>query len=241
MSDSRVVLVTGGSRGIGRALVQRFARDGYRVATCATSQAGIDGISEAALAHVCDVSDKDAVAALVAETVAQLGRLDVVVNNAGVAGENSLAPDDDDAFWHRIFDVNVHGTYYVSKAALPHLPDGSGRVINIGSTLSLKGVPDQTAYTAAKHAVLGFTRALSHHAAPRGITVNAICPGWTETDMAAQRGRELSIDLAQMAAGVPLGRVAQPNEVAGLALWLCGDDARSVTGQALVVDGGSLA
>jgi NAD(P)-dependent dehydrogenase (short-subunit alcohol dehydrogenase family) len=235
-----VVFVTGGSRGIGRALVERFTAEGWRVAACATTQAGAEA-SGAELPLALDVTDGAAVRATVSRVVDELGRLDAVVNNAGVAGENSLAPDDDDALWHRIVDVNLHGTYYVSKAALPHLPDGTGRVVNIGSTLSLKGVPDQTAYCAAKHAVLGFTRALARKLAPRGITANCICPGWTRTDMASQRGAELGIDEAQMAAGVPLGRIVEPAEVAYLAHYLTTPAAASITGQSLVVDGGALA
>lgn len=240
MSEGRVALVTGGSRGIGRACVEAFSAAGFRVAACATTR---DGARAAVpdYAFVCDVADKGSVKQGIAGVLARLGRLDVVVNNAGVAGENLLGADDDDALWHRIVDVNLHGTYYVSKAALPHLPDGSGRIINVGSTLSLRGVPDQTAYCAAKHAVVGFTRALALHAAPRGITVNALCPGWTRTDMMHMRAGQLGVEEGDLTGRVPLGRIVEPEEVASLALYLSSDAARSITGQALVVDGGSLA
>jgi NAD(P)-dependent dehydrogenase (short-subunit alcohol dehydrogenase family) len=111
---------------------------------------------------------------------ARFGRIDALVNNAGLAGENSLDAAATDDFWHQVIGVNLNGTYFMSKAVLPHLGAG-GRIVNIASVLGLKGVPDQTAYCAAKHGVVGFTRALSHAVAARGITVNAICPGWTRT------------------------------------------------------------
>lgn len=240
MSDAPVALVTGGSRGIGRACVEAFSRAGFRVAACATTEAGARA-ADPAYAFACDVADRESVRRGIEGVLARLGRVDVVVNNAGIAGNNSLAPDDDDALWHRIVDVNLHGTYYVSKAALPHLPEGEGRIINIASTLGLIGVPEQTAYCAAKHGVVGFTRALALHVAPRGITVNAICPGWTRTDMMEQRAGELGVDTDALARGVPLGRAVEPEEVAAMALYLASPAARSITGQALVIDGGSLA
>lgn len=236
----RVVLVTGGSRGIGRACVEAFARAGDIVVATSTNEAGAAAV-QAHLALVCDVRDTDAVQRCVAATVERLGRLDVVINNAGIAGENSLEPADDDERWFDIIDVNLHGTYRVCKAVLPHLPDGTGRILNVGSTLSLRGVPEQSAYCAAKHGVLGFTRALALQVAARGITVNAICPGWTETDMMEQRAREIGVDAASLAAGVPIGRATSPNEVAAMAMYLASPAAGSVTGQALVIDGGSLA
>lgn len=238
MGNGRVVLVTGGSRGIGRALVERFTAGGDRVAALArTAESAAAG--GPALALACDVADRAAVDEVVAQVVARLGGLDVVVNNAGVAGENSLAPGDDDALWHRIFDVNMHGTYHVTRAALPHLPDGRGRVVNVASVLALRGVPDQTAYCAAKHAVLGFTRALALKLAPRRIPVNAICPGWVATDMAAQRAEELGTTVDTLGAGVPLGRMVEPAEVAELAWYLASHAGAMITGQALPLDGGA--
>jgi NAD(P)-dependent dehydrogenase (short-subunit alcohol dehydrogenase family) len=130
---------------------------------------------------------------------------------------------------------------YFAKYALPHLPDGSGRIVNVGSVLSLRGVPDQVAYSAAKHGVLGLTRALAHLAAPRRITVNCLCPGWTRTEMAEGRMDELGLSAEQIAASVPIGRIVEPDEVASLALYLLSDAAAAITGQALLVDGGSLA
>ncbi len=233
----RVVLVTGGSRGIGKAIVDKFKREGWTVATCATSAASAQKCG-GDLNLVCDVSDPVAVRAMVAAVIAQYQKLDVVINNAGIAGSNSLT-DDDDALWHRIIDVNLHGTYYVCKAALPYLKDQMGRVVNIASVLALQGVPDQSAYCAAKHGVLGLTRALAHAVAKRGITVNAICPSWTRTDMATQRFAELGMNESNAKAEIPLGRIIEPTEVAALAWYLCGKDASGITGQALTIDGGS--
>ena len=176
----------------------------------------------------------------VAAVVKEFGEINVLVNNAGLAGTNSLAADSDDALWHRIIDVNLNGTYYFTKHAFPHIPNG-GRIINIGSQLSHKGVADQAAYTAAKHAVLGFTRAFALHAAIRSVTVNTVCPSWTRTDMARERWRALNIDEKQAASAVPLGRVIEPAEVASLVHYLTSEEAGPITGQAFNIDGGTLA
>ena len=225
---------------MGLAMVKRFQKEGYRVATCATTEAGARA-SGADFAFDCDVSSRDAVKSGIDSVVKNLGRIDVLVNNAGLAGTNVLDPSDDDSFWRQIIDVNLNGTYYVAKYALPHLPDRSGRIINIASVLALKGVPDQTAYCAAKHGVLGFTRALSHAVAGRGVTVNVICPGWTRTDMAFGRMGELGMSEASLKSSVPLGRFIEPEEIAGLALYLASEAASGITGQSFTIDGGVLA
>jgi NAD(P)-dependent dehydrogenase (short-subunit alcohol dehydrogenase family) len=231
--SERTVLVTGGTRGIGRSIVERFREQGATVIAC-----GRSAPSEPLPARVafiqCDIADAEAVRRMF-ET---LGRLDVLVNNAGLAGGNSL--DGDDELWHAIVATNLHGSYYCSKAALPLLPDGTGRIINIASVLGLYGVADSTAYCAAKHGVVGLTRAMAKAVAPRGITVNAICPGFVRTDMAEQRYREIGITEAQAAAAVPTGRVTEPSEVAAAAVWFAGSDAGNITGQTLVMDGGRM-
>lgn len=232
-----VALITGASRGIGASLAKRFHGGGFAVAGCARSPIDSHDVD---LTLECDVSRPDRVKACIAATLARFGRIDVVINNAGLAGTNSMDPADDDSFWHEIIGANLHGTYYVSKYALPHLPDGRGRIINIASVLGLKGVPDQTAYSAAKHGVIGFTRALALLAAPRRITVNAICPGWTRTAMAEGRMRDLGLDEAALGQSVPLGRMVEPHEVAELAFYLAGEVAAGITGQALVIDAGGL-
>jgi NAD(P)-dependent dehydrogenase (short-subunit alcohol dehydrogenase family) len=224
-------IVTGGTRGIGAAIADRLKAEGWDVLTLARNPA--------ATPHrftVCDVADPHAV--MVA--FARLTRIDALINCAGIAGANRL-DSDDDALWHAIINSNLHGTYNTCKAALPKLPDQTGRIINIASVLGLRGVPDQTAYCAAKHGVVGFTRALALALAPRGITVNALCPGWVATEMADRRYAELGITPEQAAAGVPTGRIATPGEIADAALWLLRPEARGITGHALPIDGGGLA
>lgn len=169
---------------------------------------------------------------------AGLPRLDLLVNNAGLAGADPAGEDED--FWDAVLATNLTGAMRCSRAALRILPDRTGRIVNIASVLGLRGVPDQIAYCAAKHGVVGLTRALAMAAAPRGITVNAVCPGWVDTDMARQRFAELGMTADQAAAGVPTGRIATPYEVAEMVAFLSRVGAGSVTGQALVVDGGAL-
>ena len=237
---ARVAIVTGGSRGIGAVMVRMLKEAGYRVATCSRSLGSLEA-SPADHLFACDVSDVTQVKAGIEGTLQALGRIDAVINNAGLAGTNPMDPASDDELWHRILATNLDGPYYFSKYALPHLPDGAGRIVNVGSVLSLRGVPDQVAYSAAKHGVLGLTRALAHMAAPRRITVNCICPGWTRTEMAEGRMRALGLDEEALAASVPIGRFIEPEEVASLMLYLLSDVAAGGTGQALFIDGGSLA
>ena len=231
----KTAVVTGATRGIGAAIAGRLAREGYRVIRVARTPPPAPDEHFAA----CDVADAASVIALFARIRAQHGQIDALINNAGTAGANAL--DGDDGLWHAIIGSNLHGTYHCSKAVLPLLPDGTGRIINMASVLGLRGVPDQTAYCAAKHAVVGFTRALALALAPRGITVNAICPGWVDTPMAHARYRDLGITPEQAAAGVPTGRVATPAEIADAVVWLLRPDSRGITGHALPIEGGGLA
>jgi NAD(P)-dependent dehydrogenase (short-subunit alcohol dehydrogenase family) len=224
-------VVTGGTRGIGRAVADRLATKGWTVLVLARRPT-----ESSHRFQICDVADANAVRAV----FTGLQRVDALVNCAGIAGVNRL-DDDDDALWHAIIGSNLHGTYHCCKAALPLLPDGTGRIVNIASVLGLRGVPDQTAYCAAKHGVVGFTRALALALAPRGITVNALCPGWVDTDMAERRYTELNITAEQAAAGVPTGRITSAAEVADAVIWLLRPESRGITGHALPIDGGGLA
>jgi NAD(P)-dependent dehydrogenase (short-subunit alcohol dehydrogenase family) len=207
-----------------------LARDGWDVLVLARH-----AVASAHRIVACDVAD----AASVAGVFAPLSQVDALINCAGIAGANRLDGDDD--LWHAIIGSNLHGTYHCCKAVLPLLPDRTGRIVNIASVLGLRGVPDQTAYCAAKHAVVGFTRALALAVAPRGITVNVLCPGWVDTDMAAQRYTELGITAEQAALGVPTQRTASTEEVADAIIWLLRPESRSITGHALPIDGGGLA
>ena len=222
----KLAVVTGGTRGIGRAIGERLVADGFVVVAAARSPKPMPpGMRFAAL----DVTDADAVEAF----FAGLGRLEVLVNNAGLAGAG--------ASWHDVIATNLTGTYLCCTAALPRLPNSTGRIINIASTLGLRGVADQPGYCAAKHGVIGLTRSFALAAAPRGISVNAICPGWVHTEMATKRFSELGITAADAAAGIPIGRITIPSEVADAVAFLAREGSGNITGQALVIDGGRLA
>ena len=225
-----VALVTGGTRGIGLAISLALKAQGYEV--CAAARTPVEtpsGIKFLAL----DVTDPQAVE----RTIGNLPRLDVLVNNAGLVG--AISPEDPDhSLWGRILEVNLSAAWYCSSSALKRLPKGAGRIINIASVLGVRATPDQPAYCAAKHGLIGLTRSLAMYAAPRQITVNAICPGWVMTDMAEQRFAELCINAEQAAAGIPTGNICTPEEVAALVAYLVSAAAASVTGQAIVIDGG---
>jgi len=227
----KTAVVTGGTKGIGFAIARRLVADGFAVIAAARHEADLPtGVDFARL----DVTN----AGEVRQFFAGLPRLDLLVNNAGLAGADPA--DEDEDFWDAVLATNLTGAMRCSRAALRILPDRTGRIVNIASVLGLRGVPDQIAYCAAKHGVVGLTRALAMAAAPRGITVNAVCPGWVDTDMARQRFAELGMTAEQAAAGVPTGRIATPYEVAEMVAFLSRVGAGSVTGQALVVDGGAL-
>lgn len=229
-----VALVTGGTRGIGLAVATRLAAAGFAVVAAARRApegALPDGVRFAAL----DVAD----AASVRGCFAALPRLDVLVCGAGSAGADP-AEDADEAHWRGILSTNLDGAWRCAVAARGMLPDRTGRVVMIASVLGLRGVPDQLAYCAAKHGVVGLTRALALQLAPRGVTANAVCPGWVRTEMAEARWRELGMTEADAAAGLPTGRVTTPEEVAGMVAFLASAEAGNITGQALVVDGGGM-
>jgi len=245
---SRIAFVTGASRGIGEAIARRFAAEGARVVLAARNReaserhaAELRAAGHEAVAALCDVTDRGSIALAIATAVARWGRLDVLVNNAGVGGATPL-DDPDDEHWDRILATNLTAAFRVTREASPFLPEG-GRVINLSSVLGRFGVAGYAAYAASKHGIIGLTRSLALELAPRKITVNAICPGWVETEMGREGFRRFGGEEKGRAAAAgmaPLGRVLEPDEVAGLAAYLASDDARSVTGQALVVDGGQV-
>jgi NAD(P)-dependent dehydrogenase (short-subunit alcohol dehydrogenase family) len=246
----RAAFVTGASRGIGEAIARRFAAEGARVALAARSRGDCERIAEEirgsggdAVALTCDVTDRASISAAIGAAAARWGALDVLVNNAGLGGPTPLT-DPSDERWDAIVAANLTGVFRVTREAAPRLRDG-GRIINLSSVLGRFGVPGFSAYCATKHGVIGMTRALALELAPRGITVNAICPGWVETEMARDGWRRIGqgdVDKGRDAAAkmAPLNRVLVPEEIAGLAAYLASDDARSVTGQAIVADAGQV-
>ena len=255
MLDTRLsgksALVTGASRGIGEAIARRFARESARVLLAARDASAIEQHAAElsregaqAFAVVCDVNDEASIRQAVGAAVDRFGTIDILVNNAGLGGPTPLDAVDAeaDARWDAILATNLTAVFRVTRVASPHLSRG-GRVINLSSVLGRFGVAGYAAYCSSKHGVIGLTRALAHELAPRDITVNAICPGWVETEMARQgfqrfgsveKGREAAAKMA------PLQRVLDPEEIAGLAAYLASDDARSVTGQAIVADAGQV-
>ena len=228
----KVAVVTGASRGIGRAIAEALAAQGWQVIGLARKATQLPGIDM----RVCDVTDR----AAVADAFAVLPRVDLLVNNAGAAGGAAFGSAAELAGWDGILAANLTASYLCAAASRDKLPDGSGRIVNIASVLGLRGVPDQLAYTAAKHGVVGLTKALALALAPRRITVNAICPGWVDTDMAQARFKELGISAKDAAASTPTGRISTPQDIASLVLYLASAAAGNLTGQALAVDGGAM-
>jgi 3-oxoacyl-[acyl-carrier protein] reductase len=239
-SDKRV-LVTGGTRGIGRAVALAFAEAGARVWTCGRAPSPAADDLRQALAkhgdgHVVDSADLAArgeATALTERAAAAFGGLDVVVNNAGVVSHHTLDDLDSDE-WDRIVDTNLRAVYEVCRAALPHMPAG-GAIVNVSSAVAMIGMAARTHYTAAKAGLLGFTRSLCKEAGPRGIRVNAVAPGIIETDQTGGLSEPVRARYEQLAA---LGRLGTPADVADVVLFLSGPQARFVCGQTLVVDGG---
>ena len=240
--EGRVSLVTGASRGIGRAIAAAFAAEGAHVVLAARDTAKLaEAVAEIqakggkAEALALDVSDRASVEAGVAQVVAAHGRIDHLVNNAGVTRDNLLLRMKDEE-WRQVLDTNLTGAFLCTQAVLkPMLKQKSGRIVTITSVVGLGGNAGQANYAASKAGVIGFTKSVAREVASRGITANAIAPGFIETDMTAamsEKAREAVF------AAIPLGRVGRPEDVAGAALFLVSDAAAYVTGQVLAVDGG---
>jgi NAD(P)-dependent dehydrogenase (short-subunit alcohol dehydrogenase family) len=238
-------LVTGGSRGIGRAIARALTRAGHEVTVLGRS---LDTLKQA-------VAEGDAVAFLVVDAtdsaaltkaIASAGPFHILINNAGAA-ESAPFAKTDDALLRRMLAINVESAFTATRAVLPGmLAKGSGRIVNIASIAGLRGYAYVTAYCAAKHALIGMTRALAAECAKGGVTVNALCPGYTDTDLvtgAAQKistktGRSVDDAKQHFAAVNPLGRLITPEEVAGAAVFLCSEAASAITGQAITIAGG---
>ena len=252
---TRTALITGAGKGIGEAISLALAGQGLRVALAARTAADLERVAGLVRAQggeaypvVCNVTDAASVAAAVAAVSAACGPIAVLVNNAGAAASHKFL-DHDDALWQRMLDVNLTSVYRVTKAVAPMMVAAKwGRIINIASIASKVGGKYLAAYTAAKHGVLGLTRALAAELVADNITVNAICPGYVDTpltdqamaNITARTGRSPAEARAALERVSPQNRLITPEEVAAVAVLLASDSARGINGQAINVDGGAV-
>jgi NAD(P)-dependent dehydrogenase (short-subunit alcohol dehydrogenase family) len=241
---SRTVVVTGASRGIGRAVVARFTALGDEVLALGRDEAALGALGDAVRPVVCDVTDEEAVAA----AFAQAGEVDVLVNNAGVAESAPLARTSLES-WQRHLAVNATGPFLCTRAVIgPMRARGRGAIVTVASTAGRSGTPYTAAYAASKHAAVGLMRVAAAELAGSGATANAVCPTFVDTEMtrasvariAERTGRSAHESAATLAAASPLGRLLDPDEVAGAVEWLASPAAASVSGQTLILDGGGL-
>ncbi len=239
----KVALVTGGSRGIGRAIALTLAEHGADVAinyagnTAAAEEVkgAIEGMGRKAILVQSSVADTDGVQAIVNQVVKELGRLDILINNAGITRDGLLMRMKE-ADWDAVLETNLKGVYNCSKAVMrTMMKQKSGRIVNMASVVGEMGNAGQANYAAAKAGVIGFTKSLAKEVASRGITVNAVAPGFIATDMTSVLTDEQK---AEMARTIPLGRAGQPQDVANAVLFLVSEEAAYITGQVLNVDGG---
>ena len=240
---SRVALVTGGSRGIGRAIAELLAGRGHRVAinfvaneeAAAETVGAIEAAGGTAIAVRGDVGDEGSVAALVEQVNEKLGPIEILVNNAGITRDDLLMRMKPDA-WDAVIETNLKSVYLCSKAAMRGMLRARwGRIINVSSVAGVYGNAGQANYSAAKAGVIGFTKSLAKEIGSRGITVNAVAPGFIATDMTAALGEDAAAAAAEQ---ITMGRLGRPEEVASVVGYLASDDASYVTGQTVVVDGG---
>ncbi len=240
----KVALVTGGGRGIGRAIARKLAEQGYDVAvnyqqSRAVAEELVNELRQAgcrAGAFQADVAEPNAVKAMLHAVETELGPVETLVNNAGIALPGGLFQDVDDETWNRAFAVNVGGMRNVIRAVLPHmLHEKRGSIVNLSSIWGLRGASCEVTYACTKAAVVGLTRSLALELAPSHIRVNAVAPGCIDTDMVRSLGRETMDALAQ---DTPLGRLGTPEDIAAAVVFLAGEDASFITGQVLTADGG---
>lgn len=244
------VVVTGAGTGIGRGIAQRLSSEGASVTLLARDRTRLDRVAASlgAPAHVasCDIRERGKVDRAVAEAAAALGPVHALVAASGLGGPNVDGPDDR---FDELVRVNVNGTYYCCRAVVRHLADGPAarHLVVISSVLARIAVPDYTGYSASKTALLGLVRSLAAELAPDNVQVNAVCPGWVDTDMAwegldgiaAATGGTREEAYREAMRAVPLGRMSQPEDIAGTVRWLLSPDARGVTGQAIDQNGGA--
>ena len=241
LSD-KVALVTGASRGLGRAIALALAAEGASVGLVARSEEALKGTLEALQAigataepYALDVSDGTAAEALVEKVNARFSHIDILVNNAGVTRDGLLMRMTSEA-WDAVIDTNLKGAFNLTKpVGRLMVKQRAGRIINISSVIGLMGNAGQANYAASKAGLIGFTKSVAKEFASRGITCNVICPGFIETDMTAGLGEEIRKKLLER---IPLARLGQPEDIAGAVAFLCSPAASYMTGQILTVDGG---
>ncbi len=244
--EGQVALVTGASSGMGLATARAFAEQGASVALADINEDALrvatDDLTAAGhhvLGVVCDVSDEDQVAALVERTVASFGRLDMAFNNAGIMIPPSDAADEPADNFDRVNAINLRGVWACMKHELRQMREqGSGAIVNCSSLGGLVGLPGRASYHASKHGVLGLTKSAALEYAPRGIRINAVCPGTIDTPMVADMLAKGELDMAEAVRNQPIGRLGTADEVAAAVLWLCSPAASFIVGVALPVDGG---
>lgn len=235
--SKKIALVTGVSRGIGKAMVEALKEQSYTVVGCARKKE--DALSSGVdRAYGCDVSRSEDVDQMLSEFKSEFSELHVLVNNAGLAFTTDLSERENDENWLRVIDVNLNGPYFVTKRFLPLLKPHA-RIINVSSVLGLRAVPASAAYCAAKFGLIGFTKSMAIQLAPKKITVNAICPGWVDTEMAAERLQAFRTTQEEASREVPMGRFLKAEEIAAVLCFLCSDAAAMITGETLRIDGGS--
>ncbi|MBR1325710.1 SDR family NAD(P)-dependent oxidoreductase [Bradyrhizobium ottawaense] len=237
----KVVIVTGAASGIGEATARRFVAEGAKVALVDRDEAPLEEVtkslpSDQVIVQTADVSDSHAVDGMVAAVVGRFGRLDVIVNNAGVHEGGDPASITDEK-WRKVMSTDIDGVFYGCRAALPHLEKTRGSIVNTASVSGTGGDWGMSPYNAAKGAVVNLTRALALDLGKKGIRVNAVCPGLTRTGMTEDMMDDKKL-LAKFAERIPLGRVCEPQEVAAVIAFLASDDASFMTGANVAVDGG---
>jgi len=242
MSETRIAVVTGASRGIGRAIAQRLARDGRHVALVSRSPGPLEDLAHAieeaggkASAHACDVGDGAALAQCVEGIADQLGRLDILVNNAGITRDNLLLRMSDEE-WDDVVRVNLRAVFVACRAAArPMMRGRFGRIVNISSTSGVVGNSGQANYAAAKAGLMGLTRSVARELGGKGVTANVIAPGFIETDMTANLPEQVR---EQVKAMQSVRRMGAPDDIASAVAYVSSDDAGFLTGQVICVDGG---
>ena len=258
-SNNRHAFISGASRGIGASIAHTLAQSGMKLTLTGRNlkdlQAQAKSLNELTTVQVItlDLENPESIQKAVNQSIQQLGPINVLINNAGQAISQPFSKTDL-TLWKKMLDINLTGTYLCISACLPSMltaaKDGqSGRIINIASTAGLKGYAYVSAYTAAKHGVVGLTKSLALELASKNITVNAVCPGYTETDIVkdainnivSKTGKTEEQAKASLAASNPQGRLVQPEEVAQTVAWLCAPTSNSINGQAIAIDGGETA